>query len=57
MSDVKSTNVYDDGNIPDVDLPQNSTKNKLKDSNSVKSDEEALSGTLHSGKDDLELPQ
>lgn len=28
MSDKKTSNVYDDGNIPDVDLPQNSTKNK-----------------------------
>lgn len=27
MSDKKSTNVYDDGNIPEVDLPKNSSKN------------------------------
>ena len=26
MSENKEKNVYDDGNIPDVDLPQNSTK-------------------------------
>lgn len=27
MPEKKVTNVYDDGNIPDVDLPQNKTKN------------------------------
>lgn len=27
MSEKKTTNVYDDGNIPDVDLPQNNAKN------------------------------
>lgn len=26
MSDKNEKNVYDDGNIPEVDLPQNSTK-------------------------------
>lgn len=26
----KSTNVYDDDNIPEVDLPENSTSNKSK---------------------------
>jgi hypothetical protein len=26
MSEGKEKNVYDDGNIPEVDLPQNSTK-------------------------------
>lgn len=30
MSDKKSTNVYDDGNIPDIDLPQNNAKNSNK---------------------------
>ena len=27
MTDKKTTNIYDDGNIPDVDLPQDSVKN------------------------------
>lgn len=57
MSDAKFTDVYDDGNIPDVDMPQNSMKNKSKDSNSVKTDEKALSGTQHSGKNEFELSQ
>lgn len=30
MPTKKSTNVYDDGNIPDADLPQNSSKNSAK---------------------------
>ena len=30
MPDKKTTNVYDDGNIPDIDLPQNNTKNSTK---------------------------
>lgn len=38
MSDKKTTNVYDDGNIPDVDLPQSKTNNKAK--NSAQSDYE-----------------
>lgn len=28
-------NIYDDGNIPEVDLPQNSTKDSAKQKNSV----------------------
>lgn len=32
MSDKKITNVYDDGNIPDIDLPQDNVKN-IKNSN------------------------
>ena len=31
MSDRKETNLYDDGNIPDEDLTQNSAKNTFKD--------------------------
>lgn len=27
MSDKKFNNVYDDGNIPDIDLPQDNVKN------------------------------
>lgn len=30
MSDKKTSNIYDDGNIPDVDLPQNNAKNSAK---------------------------
>ncbi len=26
MSDKKTKNIYDDGNIPDIDLPQSSAK-------------------------------
>lgn len=35
MSEKKTTNVYDDGNIPEVDLPQNSTKSSTKSEKSV----------------------
>ncbi len=30
MSDKKTTNAYDDGNIPKEDLPQNHAKNSTK---------------------------
>lgn len=30
MSDKKTTNLYDDGNIPDVDLPQDNAKDSSK---------------------------
>lgn len=42
MSNKKFTNVYDDGNIPDVDLPQNNV-NKINDSEKSKYNEEPLS--------------
>lgn len=32
MSDKKTKNVYDDGNIPDIDLPQSNAKNTSNDS-------------------------
>ena len=35
MSEKKTTNVYDDGNIPDVDLPQNNAKNSDKNNYEV----------------------
>lgn len=35
MTDNKEKNVYDDGNIPEVDLPQNSTKNASGSENNV----------------------
>lgn len=35
MSDKNTKNVYDDGNIPEVDLPQNSTKNVASPENNV----------------------
>lgn len=35
MSEKKATNVYDDGNIPDVDLPQNNAKNSDKNNYEV----------------------
>lgn len=35
MSDKKTANIYDDGNIPDVDLPQNSTKSTVKNSSNT----------------------
>lgn len=35
MSDKNTKNIYDDGNIPEVDLPQNSTKNSTKQEQSV----------------------
>ena len=35
MSDKNTKNIYDDGNIPEVDLPQNSTKNPAKQDQSV----------------------
>ncbi|MGN0154904.1 MAG: hypothetical protein ACI4A3_10645 [Lachnospiraceae bacterium] len=38
MSDKKFTNTYDDGNIPDIDLPQDITENKAKDSKQIKND-------------------
>lgn len=53
MSDVKSTNVYDDGNIPDVDLPQNSIKNKVQDTENLKNNEKSLSEFLGTGKDNV----
>lgn len=33
MSNKKLKNIYDDDNIPEVDLPQNSTKNTVSDYN------------------------
>lgn len=30
MSDKKTNNIYDDGNIPEVDLPQNKCKDSAK---------------------------
>lgn len=41
MSDKKLTNTYDDGNIPDIDLPQDSTENELKDSTQLKDNTES----------------
>lgn len=35
MSDKKATNIYDDGNIPNVDLPQSSTKSSAKNSSNT----------------------
>lgn len=35
MSEKKTTNVYDDGNIPDADLPQNNAKNSDKNNYEV----------------------
>lgn len=35
MSDKNTKNVYDDENIPEVDLPQNGTKNSTKQEPSV----------------------
>ncbi len=35
MSDKNTKNVYDDGNIPEVDLPQNNTKSSVKQEQSV----------------------
>lgn len=36
MSDKEFSNTYDDGNIPDVDLPQDNVKNTVKNSNKSK---------------------
>lgn len=47
MSDKKTTNLYDDGNIPDVDLPQDKTKN----SNNSKYDVEPLPESSRPRKD------
>lgn len=35
MSEKKTKNVYDDDNIPEVDLPQNSTKASVKSGGSI----------------------
>ena len=35
MTDNKEKNVYDDGNIPEVDLPQNSSQNTSCSKNNV----------------------
>lgn len=35
MTEIKEKNVYDDGNIPEVDLPQNSAKNTADSKNNV----------------------
>lgn len=35
MSNKKATNVYDDGNIPNVDLPQSSAKSNAKNSSNT----------------------
>lgn len=35
MTDKKITDAYDDGNIPEVDLPQGSTKDSAKNGGSV----------------------
>lgn len=47
MSDKKTTNLYDDGNIPDVDLPQDNAKN----SNNSKYDVEPLPESSRPRKD------
>lgn len=46
MSNKKFTNVYDDGNIPDIDLPQDNVKN-IKNSNK----QESNSKSSHSEND------
>lgn len=35
MADKKITDIYDDENIPKVDLPQNSTKDSAKNGGSI----------------------
>ena len=50
MSDKKK-NVYDDGNIPDVDLPQNNVKNTVKDSSKSKYDVKPLPESSRPRKD------
>ncbi len=49
MSDKNFTDGYDDGNIPDVDLPKNKDKNKT--SNSSKYDVEPLPESSRPRKD------
>lgn len=51
MSNKKSSNVYDDGNIPDADLAQNSTKNSVKASSKSKYDVEPLPESSRPRKD------
>lgn len=51
MSDKKTTNLYDDGNIPDIDLSQNSTKNSVKDSSKTGDNVERLPESTRPRKD------
>lgn len=51
MNHKKFTNTYDDGNIPDVDLPKDSVKNTAKDSFSSKYDVEPLPESSRPRKD------
>ena len=51
MDYKKFTNTYDDGNIPDVDFPQNSAKNTAKDSQNSKYDVEPLPESSRPRKD------
>lgn len=51
MSDKKITNVYDDGNIPDVDLPQNSSNNAAENSNQANGIAEPLPESSRPRKD------
>ncbi|MDD6072074.1 MAG: hypothetical protein PUC12_14890 [Clostridiales bacterium] len=51
MDNKKFTNTYDDGNIPDVDLPKDSTKNAANDSQSSKYDVEPLPESSRPRKD------
>ena len=51
MSEKKTTNVYDDGNIPDVDLPQNNTKKDTKNFENSKYEVEPLPESSRPRKD------
>ena len=51
MSNKKFTNAYDDGNIPDIDLPQDNT-NTQNDSGKTKEDVNSLSKSSYSAKEE-----
>ncbi|MDE6210097.1 MAG: hypothetical protein K2M73_10565 [Lachnospiraceae bacterium] len=51
MSNKKVTDLYDDGNIPDIDLSKNSLKNTVKDSSKSKYNVEPLPESSRPRKD------
>lgn len=51
MSDKKEKNLYDDGNIPDEDLPQSSAKNAVQDSAKTDDNVERLPESTRPRKD------